>query len=253
MKISLMMLLGLLMLAHLHAQTLRTPPLKPEVVFVKGGTFKMGTTEENKVEMPVHAVTVSDFSIGKYEVTVSQYRAFCKETGRKMPSKPDWEWVDNYPMVKVSYYDALAYCKWLGEKFGGTWRLPTEAEWEYAARGGSKRRGYTFAGGDDVFQVCWFYENSKFQANPVGLKTPNELGIYDMCGNAGEWCEDWFYEEYYSSSPKINPKGPTEGTERVMRGGNWYLVYWWITSTRRSFSTPDEISSYNGFRVVLSN
>lgn len=241
------------LLANLHAQAPRTLPDKPELVFVKGGTFKMGTTEENKAEMPVHTVTVSDFSIGKYEVTVSQYRVFCEESGRIMPSQPEWGWEDNYPMVKVSYYDALAYCKWLGEKFGGTWRLPTEAEWEYAARGGPKSRGYTFAGGDDVFQVCWFYENSKFQANPVGLKTPNELGIYDMCENAGEWCEDWFYKEYYSSSPKINPKGPTEGTQRVMRGGDWYLIYWWITSTRRSFSTPDEIRSFNGFRVVLSN
>lgn len=246
-------ILGLLMLTHLHAQTLKSPPLKPEVVFVKGGTFQMGTTKENEAEMPVHRVTVSDFSIGKYEVTVSQYRAFCKETGREMPSKPDWGWQDNYPIDGVSYFDALAYCAWLGKKFGGNWRLPTEAEWEYAARGGSKSQGYTYAGGKDIDQVSWYEGNANYEAKAVGLKKSNELGIYDMSGNLEEWCEDWADENYYSKSPGTNPQGPSGGTDRVMRGGSWYLLYWYSSTTRRSLRPPDTNRGYIGFRVVLSN
>ena len=141
----------------------------------------MGSTVE-KDETP-HQVTLSSYSIGKYEVTVGQYKAYCTATGTPMPDAPQWGWNDKHPMVNVNYNDAVAYCNWLGEEYGGDWRLPTEAQWEFAAKGGNNSKGYTLSGGNDLDELAWYANNAGGKTQSVGLKKPNELGIYDMSGN----------------------------------------------------------------------
>ena len=154
-----------------NAQTLPPAiPDKPEVVFVEGGIFNMGSNDGGDDEQPVHNVGVNAFRIGKYEVTVGQYKKFCESTGRSMPEAPSWGWNNIHPMVNVSYNDAVAYCNWLGKTYGGNWRLPTEAEWEYAARGGNKSNGYTYSGSNSLEEVAWFKDNSGDQTYRVGRK-----------------------------------------------------------------------------------
>ncbi len=252
MKTILTTALALVLVSQISAQAPTTIPLKPEVVLVEGGTFRMGSNSGENDESPVHSVTLNTYSIGKYEVTVGQYKAFCNETGRSMPEAPSWGWQDRHPMVSVTYNDAVAYCNWLGEKFGGDWRLPTEAEWEFAARGGNKSKGYTYAGANDLETVAWFVDNAGGQTNSVGRKKPNELGIYDMSGNVWEWCRDWYGENYYSSSPGSNPRGPSSGSHRVLRGGGWDNLAANCRVAYRNGSTPDGRGSSIGFRVVLS-
>ena len=187
------------------------------LVFVEGGTYIMGKGKE------AHEVTVSDFYIGKYEVTFkewsilnmpqSKFRKYDNETAFFCFGESMDAW-------KVS----MAYCKRLEEQYGGAWRLPTEAEWEYAARGGNKSKGYTYSGSDDFDEVGWKFsglgKNKDRIPYSVGQKKPNELGIYDMSGNAGEVCLDWFDKNYFALSPKENPTGPLEGKKRVVRGIN---------------------------------
>lgn len=200
-------------------------------------------------ERPVHLVTLSDFYIGKYEVTVAQYRAFVEDLGRRMPKEPEWGWNDRHPIVNVSHLDAEAYCSWLSQKFGGNWRLPTEAEWEYAARGGAQSRGYTYAGGNDQDAVGWYGDNAGGQVNAVGKRKANELGIYDMSGNAHELCSDWYGD--YSADAQTNPQGPSSGRYRVRRGGaiDYTELY---TVTGRAFIGPSDYSYNQTFRVVFS-
>jgi len=239
-------------------------PEKPEVVFVQGGTFQMGSILETD-EQPVHKVSLSSFSIGKYEVTVGQYKAFCTATGRAMPEAPRWGWQDDHPMLRVNYDDALSFCNWLGKKFGGVWRLPTEAEWEYAARGGKLSKGTEYSGGTSLNpdpkhyfskvgedNAGWYSFNCGSKPQSVGTKNPNELGIYDMSGNVYEWCMDWYGREYYKSSPTDNPKGPTNGQFRVVRGGSWSSGASDCRVTNRGLGISSDRSDFNGFRVVLS-
>jgi formylglycine-generating enzyme len=250
MKLFFFLLLSSFLGIQVLGQTPVTFPVKPELVFVKGGTFAMGSKNGEEDEQPVHSVTLSDFSIGKYEVTVVQYRAFCEAVGRRMPQEPDWGWEDRLPIVHVSYNDAVAYCNWLSEKFGGNWRLPTEAEWEYAAKGGSQSRGYTYAGGNELEELGWYMYNSWDQPNPVGTKKPNELGIYDMSGNVSEWCADWYGD--YSPNAATDPKGPSSGEGRVLRGGSWFYYENTSRITNRSYHAPTGSLIVSGFRVVLS-
>ena len=228
--------------------------LYPEMVFVVGGSFTMGDIwgMGSKNELPTHEVSLKSFKISKTEVTVKQYRQFCLETGRFMPEAPSWGWKDRHPIINVTYNDAVSYCNWLGEKLGGDWRLPTEAEWEYAARGGNKSKGYTYSGSNDLELVAWFDNNAGGQTNNVGRKKPNELGIYDMSGNVWEWCGDWYDDDYYANSPSSNPRGPSLGSDRVLRGGGWY---YFASSCRVAFrddSPPGHLNNDGGFRVVLS-
>lgn len=138
MKITIQILaLCLFTSSTIFAQAPATIPEKPEVILVQGGTFQMGSNQETD-EKPIHSVTLSSYSIGNYKVTVGQYKAFCTATGKSMPEAPSWGWNDKHPIANVNYNDAVSYCNWLGEKYGSDWRLPTEAEWEYAARGGNK-------------------------------------------------------------------------------------------------------------------
>ena len=223
----------------------------PEMIDVPGGSFNMGGTEY-KDEKPIHKVTLTSFSIAKTETTVAQWRVFCNATARSMPNAPNWGWIDNYPIVNVNWNDAVAYCNWLSKKTGKRYRLPTEAEWEYAARGGSKSKGYTYAGSDNIDGVGWNNENAASRAYACGLKRSNELGLYDMSGNVSEWCNDWYGESYYADCANDNPKGPYDGSYRIVRGGSWYNS---PTFSKVEYRTWEELSkgySNFGFRVVLS-
>ena len=228
--------------------------LYPEMVFVEGGTFIMGDSwgDGNSDEHPEHQVTLGNFKISKTEVTVRQYRQYCGETGRKMPESPPWGWLDDHPITKVSWHDCVAYCDWLSEKLDAEYRLPTEAEWEYAARGGKQSKGTKYSGGRSIELVGWFDENSNDRTQQVATKKPNELGLYDMSGNVWEWCRDWYEESYYKNSPSTNPRGPSTGSHRVLRGGSWNASAEDCRVANRSNLTPGYRSYSDGFRVVLS-
>lgn len=240
----------LLAILGFQVQAQTTIPDKPEVVLVQGGTFTMGSTVE-KHETP-HTVTLSSYSIGKYPVTVGQYKKYCTATGTAMPDPPSWGWQDKHPMVNVNYNDAVSYCNWLGETYGGDWRLPTEAQWEFAVRGGTKSNKYTYSGSDDLDEAGWYADNAGGKTQSVGRKKANELGIYDMSGNVWEWCKDWYDKDYYTSSPSTNPKGATSGADRVLRGGGWDCS---ATLCRVAFriNYDPTFRYFNlGFRVALS-
>jgi len=179
------------------------------MVFVEGGTFQMGSNSGDSDEKPVHTVTVKGFWISKYEVTQAEY-------SRVMGTNPSYFKCDDCPVENVSWEDAVEYAR----RVGG--RLPTEAEWEYAARGGTQSRGYRYSGSNNLDEIGWYNNNSGSKTHPVGQKQPNELGLYDMSGNVWEWCEDWYSSEYYQNSPQVEPKGPSSGTDRVLRGGSWH-------------------------------
>ncbi len=215
-----------------------------EFVFVEGGSFRMGDARGFDSK-PVHDVKIKDFYIGKYEVTVAQYRKFCEATGREMPDfYPPWGgWVEDHPMVNVSWHDAKAYAEWVGG------RLPTEAEWEYASKGGKKSKGYTFSGSNDPDAVAWHNKNSD-RTKPVGLKKPNELGIHDMSGNVWEWCSDWYDRKYYEKSPENSPQGPEIGRGKIRRGGSWFFVPARCGNTIRDHYTPTVKLYGMGLRVV---
>lgn len=234
---------------------------EPVMVFVKGGAFRMGSNDGYDDEKPIHTVIVSDFYISKYEVTVAEYKAFCNETGRRMPSDPNkawyeehdnatkWKWIDNHPIVKVTWYDAIAYCKWLSKKTGKTYTLPSEAQWEYAARGGAKSKGYKYSGSNNINVVAWYDETTYEKGlRPIGRLKANELGIHDMSGNAWEWC----YDKYgtYPSSTQKDPKGPSKGMYRVIRGGSWYYVSDMARVTARDGPLPHYTNYNYGFRLI---
>ena len=228
-------------------------PANIRMVAVQGGTFKMGCTMNqyscNKDEKPVHQVSVNNFMISKFEITNAQYCAFLNDIeANPGGSYYGYEYINigaeeckiNYadekfyvkkgmkahPVVEVSWYGAKAFCHWADG------RLPTEAEWEYAARGGAGQSSYIYSGGDTLKQVGWFKSNyyttngsNEFTYRegplPVGQKAPNSLGIYDMSGNVWELCNDWYGENYYAASPRKNPKGPKHSNYRVKRGGSF--------------------------------
>jgi formylglycine-generating enzyme required for sulfatase activity len=230
-----------------------------EMIFVEGGTFTMGNTDGagNENEYPAHEVTLKSFNIGKYEITQGQWKAVMGTDIKQMRNKVDPNHAlrgkgDNYPMYYISWDDAQEFIVKLNQKTGKSYRLPTEAEWEYAARGGAKSNNYTYSGSNNIDNVAWYGGNSNDNMQPVGTKQPNELGIYDMSGNVWEWCSDW-YEEY-SSDPQINPAGPAIGANRVQRGGSWYSKDGnGCRVTRREHGSPDYRRNRVGFRLALSD
>ena len=232
-----------LVLACLAQMAFATPPQNPNMVFVKGGSFIMGNGAEDKKW--AHAETVADFSMSRYEVTVGEYKTFCTATGRAMPETPYWGWNDQHPMVNVSYNDAIAYCQWLSKTLGVTYRLPTEAEWEFAANGGTQSKGYTYAGSNDINQVAWYYKNANYQMQAVGQKKPNELGLFDMTGNAWEWCSDWYVGT--SVAGKI-----TEGSHRVLKGGSSMSFETNSTNIQRNYRATNRAIYSAGFRLVTT-
>ena len=188
-----------------------------EMVRVEGGTFTMGATAEQGSdargdEKPTHQVTLSSYSIGKTEVTQELWQAV-------MGNNPSHFKGSNLPVEEVSWEDCQTFIRKLNALTGKNFRLPTEAEWEFAARGGNKSRGYKYSGSNTLSNVAWYYDNSSIKTHPVATKAPNELGIYDMTGNVYEWCNDWYSD--YTSASQTNPTGPNSGSYRVRRGGGW--------------------------------
>ncbi|MDE5609424.1 MAG: SUMF1/EgtB/PvdO family nonheme iron enzyme [Bacteroidales bacterium] len=230
-----------------------------QMVAVKGGTFQMGATSEQgsdaeSDEKPVLSVTLDDFYIGKYEVTQAQWEAVMGTTIAQQRDKADsygplYGVGDNYPMYYVSWNEAREFCEKLSQMTDKKYRLSTEAEWEYAARGGQHADGTKYAGSNTIGDVAWYTDNSS-KTNPIGQQKPNGLGLYDMSGNVWEWCSDWYGK--YSSSSAVNPYGPVEGSCRVFRGGSWYHSAVVCRVSYRNRNTPDIRRIYLGFRVACS-
>ncbi len=262
---------------------------EPEMVFIRGGSFVMGCTSEQGLscfenEKPSHSKTVDDFYIGKYEITVSQFKAFVDDTGYKTDADRRvanygsyiWDgknWIKkdginwhydvkgnkrhereyNHPVIHISWNDAIAYCEWLSKKTGKKFRLPSESEWEYAARGGQQSNANKYAGSKKVDEVAWFTSNSSGKTQPVGQKKPNELGLFDMNGNVAEWCADDWHSSYigaisYGRAWNDSPRS----SNRVFRGGGWNNNAQNVRVSIRSNSTPDSRFNTMGFRVVCT-
>ena len=222
-----------------------------DMVKVEAGTFMMGATSEMQDpyyddwdEKPVHQVTlINDYYMGKYEVTQALWKTV-------MGSNPSIFKGNDLPVEQVSWNDCQEFVSKLNSMTGRKFRLPTEAEWEYAARGGKKSRGYQYSGSSNISDVAWYWKKGAKKTHPVGMKQANELGIYDMSGNVFEWCQDWYGS--YVSSPQTNPTGANSGSRRVNRGGDWGDGASCCRSSYRSFAIPDGRSSVLGFRLVLS-
>jgi formylglycine-generating enzyme required for sulfatase activity len=217
--------------------------LNHEMIFVEGGTFQMGSDSGDPDEKPLHTVTLSAFNIGKYEVTQAQWTAVMGDN----PS--NFRGCENCPVEWVSWFDVQRYISKLNIQTGKNYRLPTEAEWEYAAKGGKSSKGYNYSGSNDLNSVAWNKDNSGSKTHAVGGKQANELGVYDMTGNVWEWCSDWYGT--YSSNSETNPKGASEGQYRVLRGGSWSNYADYCRTADRIRNDPDHRTYNNGFRLVL--
>ncbi|MBU1710789.1 MAG: formylglycine-generating enzyme family protein, partial [Proteobacteria bacterium] len=236
-----------------------------EMIAVKGGCFQMGSNFGAADEKPAHEVCVDDFYIGRYEVTQGQWL-------RVMEVNPAYfDRGDNYPVEQVSWNDVQKFIYKLNlqnetyslqpevsslseagrsNRKSGKFRLPTEAEWEYACRSGGKKEEY--CGGENVDALAWYESNSGSATHPVGTRQPNGLGIYDMSGNVWEWSGDWFDTGYYAASPRDNPKGSNFGKDRVFRGGSWNFKAKYVRSASRFWLAPADRHYFLGFRLVLS-
>ena len=222
--------------------------LLSNMVKVEGGTFTMGATSEQggdawDPEKPTRSVTLSSFYLCKYEVTQALWRAVMGENPSEFKS-------NNLPVECVSWDDCQTFISRLNNLTGKKFRLPTEAEWEYAARGGKRSRSYKYSGSNGLSDVAWYEDNSGGMPHPVGSKNPNELGLYDMSGNVWEWCSDWYGT--YSSSSQTNPTGPSSGAVRVKRGGGWYGSKRICRSSCRGFDVHDGRGNDMGLRLALS-
>ena len=258
------------------------------MVFVEGGSFKMGS--KNIEECPMHRVCLNDFYLSETEITQDVFANVMKKNPSYFKGEEGDTSFGNYPVDSVSWYDAIYFCNLLsirqklepcysvdgvsdpaywdyqpceGNHFfekiycnfnADGYRLPTEAEWEFAARGGNESRGFYYSGANNLNEVAWNSENSS-STNEVGKLKPNELGLYDMTGNVYEWCWDWFSREYYEASEIENPRGPISGITRVYRGGSWeksniYNMEWTITCRSKNGNYPDTSNSTMGFRIA---
>ena len=227
--------------------TLTVNGIKYNMVWVEGGTFSMGATSEQgsdaySDEKPVHSVTLSSYYIGKTEVTQALWKAV-------MGSNPSYFEGDDLPVEQVSWDDCQEFIRKLNSLTGQNFRLPTEAEWEFACRGGNNSRGYKYSGSNYIDNVAWNWDNSGKKTHPVATKSPNELGIYDMSGNVWEWCADRYGD--YSSGAQTNPKGPYDGSGRVNRGGSWFDNAGNCRSSNRNYYRPAYRNDFLGLRLVL--
>ena len=232
--------------------------LNMKMIYVEGGTFQMGATPEqgsdaDSDEKPVHSVTLEGYYIAECEVTQEQWQKIMGTTIYQQRDKANRDKTygagPNYPMYYVSWHEAQKFCGILSEITGKTYMLPTEAQWEYAARGGNKSKGYKYSGSPYVEAVAWYYSNSGSTNHPVkGKKKANELGLYDMSGSVYEWCYDWYGA--YSSSSQSNPTGASSGQYRVLRGGSWGSDASRCRVSNRGDNTPTLRYDNNGFRVV---
>lgn len=253
-----------LLLIFLFSQLLPNQSIPEGMVLVKGNVFLMGNVlndpEGDEDELPVHAVQIADFYMDKFPVTVAAYKKYIQETNQKMPPEPPWGWIDSHPMVMVSWEEADNFAKWAGK------RLPTEAEWEFAATGGGQK--IRFSGTNDSLKLAEYgsygdktvgtfdfnkREVGKGTTQPVGIHKPNQLGIYDLSGNVWEWTSTWYSKSYPAiSDTLVNPKGPETGMARVVRGGSWFSFAYACRNSNRwfygnRFPRNDDI----GFRCVM--
>jgi len=271
-KITLLSLFLLLTLIFLSNASADIPT--PSLIKVEGGSFKMGSKESDASadndEQKEHEVQVNSFLIAKFEVTVWEWKQFVKANKLNMPPKPTWGWHDNLPINNVTWEEAVAYCNWLSKKEKLTpvytkkgpnyacnfkangYRLPTEAEWEYAAKGGKTSKKTKYSGGDEADKIAWHKSNSNGAPHTVGTKLPNELGIYDMSGNVWEWCWDWYNQDYYLIEAGNNPKGPEMGERRSVRGGSWDSKTGYLRPANRISTYPNKTHEFYGFRVARS-
>ena len=216
-----------------------------DMSFVKGGTFMMGSDTGEADEQPVHEVTLSDYYIGQTEVTQHLWKKVMGDENNPSATKEN-----NLPVTNITWDEAQTFVERLSELTGMRFRLPAEAEWEYAARGGQKSKGYTYAGSNDIDEVGWYNGNSSNKTHAVGQKQPNELGIYDMTGNVWEYCSDWHMP--YSAQAQTNPTGAATGEKHVLRGGCYHYDSKNCTNTNRhSYYTPDKGGASTGLRIVL--
>ncbi|MCQ2254434.1 MAG: SUMF1/EgtB/PvdO family nonheme iron enzyme [Bacteroidaceae bacterium] len=220
-----------------------------KMVYVQGGTFKMGATSEQgkdvwKDEKPTHAVTVNSYYIGQTEVTQALWQAV-------MGTNPSVLNGTTLPVENVSWNDCQTFIEKLNSMTGRTFRLPTEAEWEFASRGGNNSRGYKYSGSNYIDNVAWYTNNSNSKTHAVATKQANELGIYDMSGNVSEWSSDWYDSNYYKNSDSNNPRGAYTGSNRVYRGGDWLSSAGACRVSIRYYVTPDYRNRYLGLRLVL--
>lgn len=246
---------------------------KPEMIEVPGGEYYMGNDYSNSTdEAPEHKVILNDFLIGKYEVTFDEFDMFCMAVGLEKPDDGGFG-RGKLPVANLSWQSAIMYCNWLSAKEGldkyyaikrdssnyfnvkvnedaNGYRLPTEAEWEYAARGGKDGKTTSYSGSNNVDEVAWYKMNADLTPHEVGTKKPNELGIHDMTGNAWEWCYDIYGKNYYSESEENNPKGPRSGAERVYRGGNWNSTLDFLRLTSRFHFAPNKDYGLIGMRLA---
>ena len=213
------------------------------MVFIEGGLFQMGSSSGDKNELPAHRVFVKSFYIGKYEIARYQW---------KLIMGVGFMLCDSCPVANVSWYDVQKFIEKLNRLTSKRYRLPTEAEWEYAARGGRKSKGYLYSGSNKLDNVGWYDGNSNSRSSHfVGRKLPNELGLYDMSGNVFEWCYDWYDEHYYSTGDSDNPSGPVTGDKKVARGGCYGISAYNCRTARRVGLSPEFKNESFGFRLVL--
>ncbi|WP_110991338.1 MULTISPECIES: SUMF1/EgtB/PvdO family nonheme iron enzyme [unclassified Mesotoga] len=248
-----------------------------ELIYVENGSFVMGDTwgDGCSTGKPTHMVTLTyDFCVGRFLVVFDEYDRYCIEKGATNPEDEGWG-RGKRPVINVSWFDAMEYCNWLSGKEGlpiaysgdGSildrnkqkteditkvkgYRLLTEAEWEYAARGGNRSKKFKYSGSDNVDDVAWYDLNSGWVTQQIGKKAPNELGLYDMSGNVWEWCSDWWDSRYYSKSPTTNPYNGTTGSRRVLRGGSWRSNATLTRVADRINRSPARSRSLIGFRIA---
>ena len=232
-----------------ETQVFEVKGTKFTMVKVETGAFMMGSNRTFDSPTPFHEVKINEFYIGQTEVTQELWETVMGT----MPQ--NWKGLQ-LPIERVSWEDCQAFIKKLNEMTGQKFRLPTEAEWEYAARGGNRSNGYIYSGSNNLDDVAWYRQNSDEKTHIVATKAPNELGIYDMTGNVEEWCNDYYGAYYYENSPLIDPQGPSSGSARCYRGGSWFS---YVTGDvclscevgTRGYSDPKMILSRYGFRIAL--
>ena len=246
----------------------------PDMVKIEGGTFLMGSKDNDKLaqidEKKQHQVKVNSFELSKFEVSVWQWKKFVSATKSKMPEKQSWGWKDNYPINGITWEEAVTYCNWLSatEKlqpvyskngpnyvcnfYANGYRLPTEAEWEFAARGGKLAKATNYSGSDNANEIAWHKTNSNKSPHTIGTKSPNKLGVYDMSGNVWEWCWDWYSENYYTNDKINNPRGPEMGEKRAVRGGSWDSELNCLRTANRVSTYPGKTHEFYGFRISRS-
>ena len=235
-----------------------------ELVRIPAGEFIMGASDGDADETPHPVRLTHDLWMSRDEITNQQFERFLADSGYQGAAEADKDYLKHfeagvryasrdggYPVVCVSWFNAKAFCDWLSRRAGCTVRLPTEAEWEYACRAGTRTRYFTGDSDAALLRAGWFAENSDRTTHPVGRLEPNAWGLRDMHGNVWEWCEDWYGETYYASSPPADPPGPNSGATRVLRGGSWFLISRYCRSANRSFGDPRDTNYVIGFRIAV--